>query len=47
MSLLKMAHEMMIHHGMRIDDFLSQDLALFLRTLEAEKAEEISFVDEL
>ncbi|WP_276324936.1 hypothetical protein [Christensenella hongkongensis] len=42
-----MAYEMMINHGMRIDDFLSQDLRLFLRANAAAQEEEITFVDEI
>ena len=42
-----MAYEMMVQYGMRIDDFFSQDLELFLRATEAATTEEIIFIDEL
>ena len=42
-----MAYEMMIQHGMRIDDFFSQDLELFLRATEAATAEDVIYIDEL
>lgn len=40
---------MMQHHGMRVDDFFSQDLELLLRASEATKEPEqqIVFIDEL
>nr|DAV15206.1 MAG TPA: hypothetical protein [Bacteriophage sp.] len=38
---------MMIHHGMRIDDFLAQDLEWLLRASHAADQPEFTFIDEL
>lgn len=38
---------MLINHGMRVDDFFSQDLELFLRAMEAAKEGERLFIDQI